>query len=104
MTHEEAALVEKLQILSENRLADILKIPREGLASLSTEPRLKYGPFMSTKPPRPFQKLPPVQAATDRQPPARTEVRAEANISETPETHLLSGSHSRRGAEAQRVG
>jgi RNA-directed DNA polymerase len=59
MTHEEVALVEKLQILSENRLADILKIPRDGLANLSNKPGLNYGPFLSVKPPRPFQKLPP---------------------------------------------
>jgi hypothetical protein len=58
MMYEEVALVEKLQVLSENRLADILKIPRQRLVSLSTEPALKYGPFMSVKPPRPFQKLP----------------------------------------------
>jgi RNA-directed DNA polymerase len=56
--YEEVAVVARLQILSENRLADILKIPREKLVSLSTEPALKYRPFDSVKPPRPFQKLP----------------------------------------------
>jgi len=58
MMREEFAPVEGLQILSENRLADILKIPREELVSLSARPGPKYGPFMSVKPPRPFQKLP----------------------------------------------
>lgn len=57
MMYEDVAAVEKLQILSPNRLADILKIPKERLVSLSTEPRLKYSPFDSVKPPRPFQKL-----------------------------------------------
>jgi hypothetical protein len=54
--HEEVAVVEKLRILSPNRLGEILGIPREKLVSLSTEPRLKYDPFMSVKAPRPFQK------------------------------------------------
>jgi RNA-directed DNA polymerase len=56
---EEVAVVAKLQILSENRLADMLKIRREKLVSLSTEPGLQYSPFMSVKPPRPFHKAPP---------------------------------------------
>ncbi len=55
---EVAPVVEKLQILSVNRLADTLKIPREKLVSLSTAPEQNYSPFMSVKPPRPFQKLP----------------------------------------------
>jgi RNA-directed DNA polymerase len=50
--------VEKLQILSVNRLADILKIPKEKLVSLSATPELNYSPFLATKPPRPFQKAP----------------------------------------------
>jgi RNA-directed DNA polymerase len=58
MTYDQIAAVEKLRILSPNRLADLLKIPKEKLVSLSTEPRLKYSPFMSVKPPRPFQKVP----------------------------------------------
>jgi RNA-directed DNA polymerase len=52
-----SAVVEKLQILSPNRLADLLKIPKEKLVSLSTDPRLKYSPFMLVKPPRPFKKI-----------------------------------------------
>ena len=57
MRHEEVAAVEKLQILSPNLLADILKIRRERLVSLSAEGRLQYSPFMSTRLPRPFQKI-----------------------------------------------
>ncbi len=58
MIREEITLVKKLQILSENRLADLLKIPREGLVRLSTGSGPRYGPFTSVKPPRPFQRLP----------------------------------------------
>jgi RNA-directed DNA polymerase len=58
MTHEEIAVVEKLQILSPSRLADILQIPREKLVSLSEEPGLQYHPFDSFRPPRPFPKKP----------------------------------------------
>ena len=58
MVHEEAAAVAKLQIRSPNLLADILKIPREKLVSLSQHPALHYNPFDSVKAPRPFQKLP----------------------------------------------
>lgn len=56
MTHEVVAAVERLQILSPNRLADILQIPREKLVSLSEEPELEYGPFELLRPPRPFPK------------------------------------------------
>jgi RNA-directed DNA polymerase len=59
MRPEKVALaVEGLHILSTNRLADILKIPREKLVSLSAKPELNYDPFMAVKAPRPFQKLP----------------------------------------------
>jgi RNA-directed DNA polymerase len=59
MTPEKGALaVERLQLLSVNRLADILKIPREKLVSLSATPGLNYDPFMAVKAPRPFQKVP----------------------------------------------
>lgn len=51
--------VERLEILSVNRLADILKIPRKKLVSLSSTPGQNYDPFMSVRAPRPFQKLPP---------------------------------------------
>jgi RNA-directed DNA polymerase len=50
--------VEKLQILSVNRLADILKIPKEKLVSLSATPEFNYSPFLATKPQRPFQRAP----------------------------------------------
>jgi RNA-directed DNA polymerase len=49
----------KLQILSPNRLADILQIPREKLVSIAARSNLLYGPFESVKPARPFQKTPP---------------------------------------------
>src|SRR5579862_6603537 len=55
---KDALAVERLQILSVNRLADILKIPREKLVSLSSSPGQNYDPFMSVKAPRPFQKVP----------------------------------------------
>jgi RNA-directed DNA polymerase len=59
MRPEEGALAVKgLRILSINRLADILKIPREKLVSLSVTPELNYDSFMSVKAPRPYQKLP----------------------------------------------
>jgi RNA-directed DNA polymerase len=57
-----APVVEKLHILSVNRLADILKVPRETLVSLSVAPELNYNPFETTKKPRPFQKQPPSKA------------------------------------------
>lgn len=53
-----AISVEKLGILSVNRLADILQIPREKLDSLAFSPRTGYRPFLMAKQPRPFQKLP----------------------------------------------
>src|SRR6266436_110447 len=57
MMSEKVALpVEGLHILSLNRLADILKIPREKLVSLSIAPRVNYSPFMAVKAARPFQK------------------------------------------------
>ena len=51
--------VGKLQILSPNRLADILQIPKEKLVSLAQRSNLLYGPFESLRTARPFQKLPP---------------------------------------------
>jgi RNA-directed DNA polymerase len=51
--------VEKLRILSVNRLADILKIPRETLVRLSAEPELNYDPFETVGRSRPFQKQHP---------------------------------------------
>jgi hypothetical protein len=51
--------VEKFRILSVNRLADILKIPRETLVRLSAEPELNYEPFETVGRPRPFQKQHP---------------------------------------------
>jgi RNA-directed DNA polymerase len=59
MMREEVAVVAKLQILSPNRLADILQIPKGKLVSLSAAPELKYDPFDSIREPRPFQRLPP---------------------------------------------
>jgi hypothetical protein len=57
MRPEEAApLVAKLNILSVNQLADLLKIPRETLVRLSFEPRANYDPFETVGKPRPFQK------------------------------------------------
>jgi hypothetical protein len=47
--------VEKLNIQSVNRLADLLKIPAKRLLSLSPH----YTPFDHVRPPRPFQKQPP---------------------------------------------
>jgi RNA-directed DNA polymerase len=49
-------VVEKLRILSVNRLADILKIPRETLVRVSAEPELNYDPFETVGRSRPFQK------------------------------------------------
>lgn len=54
----ETASVAKLQILSPNLLADILQIPKERLVELSSEPELRYSPFLSVRPPRPFQRSP----------------------------------------------
>jgi hypothetical protein len=51
--------VEKLQILSVNRLADKLKVPKEKLVSLASTPVQNYSPFELVKPLRPFQTLPP---------------------------------------------
>src|SRR6266852_9308865 len=57
MMDDQVTAVEKLRILSPNCLADLLKIPKEKLVSLSTDPGLKYSPFMLAKPPRPFQRI-----------------------------------------------
>jgi RNA-directed DNA polymerase len=51
--------VERLRILSVNRLADILQIPRETLVRLSVEPELNYDPFETVGRSRPFQKQHP---------------------------------------------
>jgi RNA-directed DNA polymerase len=48
--------VEKLCILGVNRLADILRIPREMLVRLSVEPEPNYDPFETVGRSRPFQK------------------------------------------------
>jgi len=56
---EIAPVVEKLHILSINRLADILKVPRETLVKLSVEPELNYDPFETVGRSRPFQRQPP---------------------------------------------
>ena len=56
---EEVAVVKELQILSPNRLGEILGIPGKKLVSLSTEAGLKYDPFTSVRAPRPFQKKSP---------------------------------------------
>jgi RNA-directed DNA polymerase len=59
MEPEEALYrVEKLNIQSVNRLADILKIPPERLRSLSAAPGANYRPFEHVRAPRPFQKKP----------------------------------------------
>jgi RNA-directed DNA polymerase len=59
MEPEEAPpAIEKLQILSVNRLADILKIPRETLVKLSIQPESNYAPFETLGRSRPFQKEP----------------------------------------------
>jgi hypothetical protein len=49
-------VVEKLQILSPNRLADTLKIRPARLGRLAAAPERNYCPFMAVKPPRPFQR------------------------------------------------
>jgi hypothetical protein len=54
-----APVVEKLRVLSVNRLADILKVPRETLVRLSVEPELNYDPFETVARSRPFQRQPP---------------------------------------------
>lgn len=56
-----APRIEKLQILSVNRLADILKIPKETLVRLSTQPESNYAPFEMLGRSRPFQKEPPTK-------------------------------------------
>lgn len=53
--------IEKLHILSVNRLADMLKIPRETLAKLSLQPESNYAPFETLGRSRPFQKEPPTK-------------------------------------------
>jgi hypothetical protein len=53
---EVAPVVEKLRVLSINRLADILKVPRETLVRLSVEPELNYDPFETVGRSRPFQR------------------------------------------------
>lgn len=58
---EVAPGIEKLQILSVNRLADILKIPRETLVRLSIQPESSYAPFETLGRSRPFQKEPPTK-------------------------------------------
>ena len=52
---------EKLHILSVNRLADLLKIPRETLGRLAEQPELNYAPFETVGRSRPFQKQPPTK-------------------------------------------
>jgi len=54
-----APVVEKLRVLSINRLADMLKVPRETLVRLSVEPELNYDPFETVARSRPFQRQPP---------------------------------------------
>jgi RNA-directed DNA polymerase len=62
MRPEEVALgIEKLHILSVNRLADMLKIPRETLVKLSVQPESNYAPFETLGRSRPFQKEPPTK-------------------------------------------
>lgn len=58
MPGEVEPAIEGLYILSINRLADILKIPKEKLVSLSIAPKVNYNPYMAVKAPRPFQKTP----------------------------------------------
>jgi RNA-directed DNA polymerase len=53
--------IEKLHILSVNRLADILKIPKETLVKLSVQPESNYSPFETIGRSRPFQKEPPTK-------------------------------------------
>jgi hypothetical protein len=53
------SVVEKVNILSVNKLADVLKVPRETLCRLSDTPHENYDPFMAVRPLRPFQKKPP---------------------------------------------
>lgn len=60
MTREQVlSQTESLNILSVNRLADILKVPGEKLLSLSSAPNSSYTPFPHLKPARPFQSNPP---------------------------------------------
>jgi RNA-directed DNA polymerase len=58
---EVVAGIEKLHILSVNRLADILKIPRETLVKLSVQPESNYAPFQTLGRSRPFQNEPPTK-------------------------------------------
>ncbi len=51
--------VEKLDILSVNRLALVLRTPREELVELGRLARTYHKPFDMVKPPRPFQRNPP---------------------------------------------
>lgn len=63
MTREHAlSQAEKLNILSVNRLADILKVSVEKLRSLSSSPNSRYSPFPHVKPARPFQRKPPCRS------------------------------------------
>jgi len=48
--------VQNLEILSVNRLADILRVPRERLVELEQFSRALYKPFSLTKPLRPYQR------------------------------------------------
>ena len=50
--------VQKLNIVSGNRLAEMLSVPKEKLVSLSATAKLGYDPFPRTRPLRPFQKSP----------------------------------------------
>jgi RNA-directed DNA polymerase len=49
--------VEKLNIMSVNRLAELLKIPKEKLVELAEFSRSHYSPFEMQSCPRPFQRI-----------------------------------------------
>src|SRR5271157_3378206 len=49
--------VEKLNIMSVNRLAELLKTPREKLVELAGLSRGYFSPFEMQRRPRPFQKV-----------------------------------------------
>jgi RNA-directed DNA polymerase len=51
-------VVQKLEILSVNRLAQLLDVPKEKLVRVASLPDGNYDPFMATKPRRPFQRKP----------------------------------------------
>jgi RNA-directed DNA polymerase len=51
-----AVKVQRLEILSPKRLADLLKVPPAKLESVGSQLNAHYSPFLLTKGPRPFQR------------------------------------------------